>query len=396
MTGYPFPLADPDDPGLPPAPIRGWNRALAPVKRTLRRVSTHRRLAVLDSHFPWRISGFRYHEAEEIFRQLPNTLFFSLYRLTDPFPAKVHPLAEFPTLAVAAGVTDIHMVFLNFCAGILGIEGQTDTPMVPGARRDISVRETLDRWKIRAHVTLYPGGGLSPEINPSILSEVGSCCSTVFTTVPAVRQALPAAVPTQIPIPTDFYRWTPSPDHDGLVLLFVADDRPRKGLRTLLECVKYLGAGFTLEVVGPHDRYKTQLAEVGAVCHGWSDPEKLREVFSRCDVMVAPATRDLLEDGWGDPGMIDGFPTTAAKLAMLSGCCLVGSNPLGNQNLIQAGEHYIEVPERDPRALANALIWLRDNPSDRKEIAGRGATVLRQKCDSVSVVRAKLTQMGLL
>jgi hypothetical protein len=107
------------------------------------------------------ISGFRYHEAEEILRRRPDTLFFSLHRLTDAFPAEVHPLAIFPTVAPAAGVTDVHVVFLNFAASILGIEGRPDIPSVPGARRDISLRGTLQQWGIRTHTTLYPGVGSS-------------------------------------------------------------------------------------------------------------------------------------------------------------------------------------------------------------------------------------------
>jgi hypothetical protein len=161
MADFPFPLADPDDPGQPPMPADFRSPAYIRFKRVMGGLRGRRRLAVVDSHFPWVISGFRYHEAEEILRRRPDTLFFSLHRLTDAFPAEVHPLAIFPTVAPAAGVTDVHVVFLNFAASILGIEGRPDIPSVPGARRDISLRGTLQQWGIRTHTTLYPGVGSS-------------------------------------------------------------------------------------------------------------------------------------------------------------------------------------------------------------------------------------------
>src|SRR5207248_9953556 len=128
LSGWQFPLADPGDPGRPPKPPGVLRRPLVRAARTAARRRQAGRLAVLDTHFPWLISGFRYHEAEEILRRRPDTLFFSLFGLTDPFPAPVHPLASFPERAAAAGVTDVYLVFLNFAAGILGVEGRPGVP----------------------------------------------------------------------------------------------------------------------------------------------------------------------------------------------------------------------------------------------------------------------------
>ncbi|MEA2901421.1 MAG: hypothetical protein QOH36_1308 [Actinomycetota bacterium] len=398
MSDYPFPLADPGDQGRPPVPTTRWDEVAIRARRTVALVARPRRLAIVDSHFPWRLSGFRYHEAEEVFRRLPDTLFFSLYRLTDPFPAPVHPLAEFPRVAPAAGVTDVLMTFLNFSAGVLGVAADASVAPVPGARSDISLWPVLERWGIRAHATLYRGGGLFPDTTPDVLLALGRRCTTVFTSVPEVVDVLPDAVATVVPVPGDFYAWQPRPD-DGpadLRLVFVGDDRPRKGLATLLDAMADLGPGFSLDVVGPHERHGARLEALGAVAHGWLAPAELREVLGGADVVVAPATSDRPEDGYGDTGMVDGFPTTAARVAMLSGCCLVGSNPTGEQSPIRPGEHYVAVPERDAGALVDALRGLKGHPEERRAIARRGADAVRDWCDVAPVVAAKLARMGFL
>ena len=48
-------------------------------------------------------SGFRYADALALHEARPDTLFFSMYEMRDPFPAPVLPLAEFPRLAPALG-----------------------------------------------------------------------------------------------------------------------------------------------------------------------------------------------------------------------------------------------------------------------------------------------------
>ncbi len=394
MSGYPFPLADPGDQGRPPLPTTPWDHVVVRARRTVARTSRRPRLAVLDSHFPWQMSGFRYHEAEEVFHRLPETLFFSLYRLTDPFPATVHALQDFPTIAPAAGVTAAQMTFLNFSAGVLGIEADPAFQSVPGARPDISLWPVLQRWGIRAHVTLYPGGGLFPDTDPEVLRAVRRRCTTVFTSVREVAHVLPDAVPTVVPVPGNFYAWRPRPGHNGVRLVFVGDDRPRKGLAILLEAMPSVGPGFSLDVVGPHERHAARLLAVGARTHGWLEPTPLREVLWTADVVVAPATRDLSGDGYGDPGVVDGFPTTAARVAMLSGCCLLGCNPNGEDSPLRPGVHYVDVPERDPQSLVHALRWLRDHPEERRAIALRGAEVVREWCDVASVISAKLARMG--
>ena len=111
MSGYPFRLADPDDQGRAPVPPGPANRISIPVRRLMAGAGSRRRLAVVDSHFPWVVSGFRYHEGEELLRQRPDTLFFSLYRMTDPFPTRVSTCRVSDTSPCSWGNGRIHGVF---------------------------------------------------------------------------------------------------------------------------------------------------------------------------------------------------------------------------------------------------------------------------------------------
>lgn len=395
MQEYEIPTAVADDPGSPPRAPGTLVRLRTPGARAAARLRRRRRLAYVDSHFPWARSGFRYDEALEIHRRRPDTLFFALHPCTDDFPARVHPLSDFPSVAPAAGVTDVHVVFLNLALAVLGIPSGDQRALVPGEREDLSLAAVLARWRMRSHVTVYPGGGCLPGIPAETVRRLGEGCSTIFTSVPEVQAAWPAAVPTRVPVPTGFYE--PGGDRgDRLRLVFVGDDKPRKGLSVLLEALPDVQAAWTLDVIGPHTRHAEVIARWGEriKTHGWLEPERLRGVLQQCNVIVAPATRDLASDGYGDVGMVDGFPTTAALIGMLSGCCLVGSNP-GLAPTSLTSDDWVAVPERDPSALASALDALARDPHRRRRTAARGRHTVVSAFDVVTVVEAKLEHMGL-
>ena len=182
--------------------------------------------------------------------------------------------------------------------------------------------------------------------------------------------------------------------------MFAGDDRPRKGLRTLLEAYERIGRGphadrFHLDVAGPAERHLQGRANARLTAHGWLQPDALAELFRQCDVIVAPATADRPEDGEGDTGMVDGFPATSVRSAMATGCLLVGSNPDGDARLLTAGRDYVAVAERDPEALEAALVDLLDERPAWDAIARRGAERVRERCDARAVVDRKLRAMGL-
>jgi glycosyltransferase involved in cell wall biosynthesis len=185
-----------------------------------------------------------------------------------------------------------------------------------------------------------------------------------------------------------------------LRLVFAGDDRPRKGLRTLLAAYERIGRGphadrFHLDIAGPSERHVAGLANTRVTTHGWLQPDALATLFRAGDVIVAPASADRPEDGEGDTGMVDGFPSTSVRSAMATGCLLVGSNPDGDDRLVAPGRDYVSVPERDPEALESALVGLLEDRPSWAAIAGRGALQVRALCDVRAVVDLKLRAMGL-
>lgn len=392
---FAFPLVDPDDPGRPPSPVVSGRRYL--LRRAMGRVAGRRRLAVVDTHFPWRLSGFRFHEFSEIRRQRPDTVFFSLFEMSEEFESPVYALADFPRLAPALGVTDVYFVFLNFAVGLLGLAGDDAAAACPGVRPDISVRPTLRRFDIRSHVTLYPGGGLLPHTPPALLTKVAAAVDTVFTNAAEVENAVPGALLSPVVTDVEFYTPAAAADSPGPHrLVFAADDRPRKGLLTLIGALNLLPDDFHLDIVGPHRRHLGELREgTNWTYHGWLTPERLREVYRRAGVFVSPVSTDRPDEPDGEPGMVDGFPTTCARDAMATGCCLVSANPRGERRVFRPGVDYIEIPERDPEALAKVLLDLRDDPALYRRIAPSGSARVRERVSVRATVETKLQAMGL-
>lgn len=236
---------------------------------------------------------------------------------------------------------------------------------------------------------------MTPETDPRLLAAIAARAHTVFVTEPWLGQMLPSAVRTDVPVDAALYEPVTRETKSGLRLVFAGDDRPRKGLSVLLDAMELLGQEFSLEVVGPHDRHSARF-DGRVTLRGWLDPTLLRTVYRSADVFVSPATVDRDEDGYGDVGVTDGFPSTAARAAMLTECCLVASNPAADHSLICPGEHYEEFPERDVAALAQTLFALRDDPDRIRRVAAGGAERLRARVDVVRVVDQKLRAMGMI
>jgi glycosyltransferase involved in cell wall biosynthesis len=226
------------------------------------------------------------------------------------------------------------------------------------------------------------------------LRAVDERADTVFTNVAEVTDALPSATFSHAVTATDFYGERLRPERDELRLVFAADDRPRKGLPTLIDAFNQLGEGFHLDLVGPHRRHLSTIANPHFEWHGWLSPEELREVYWNADVFVSPATLDVGNDENAEPGTVDGFPSSTAVDAMATGMCLVTSNPRREHRVVRPGEHYIEVPDRDPDALAGALRELRADPTLRRRVAVSGMRRIREVMAVDRGVSAKLEAMG--
>jgi glycosyltransferase involved in cell wall biosynthesis len=356
-----------------------------------------RRLAVLDSTFPWQMSGFRYHEATAILQARPDTLFFSTYEMSDPFPAPVHRLADFPEIAMREGVTDAYGVFLWFLAGLVGL-GPSRDGSVPHPMEGLDISRTLAAQEIRLHGSLLPGGGLvSTEESYAWAGAVIERLDTVFSFSDDVLDRFPEVV--RVPAAfteTRFYaasseRWG---EPDPLVCLFAADAPPRKGVDVAIETFSGLADGFHLHVVGPHEHRRSQLSSAKATFHGWLEAPALRDLHKRTHVFLSPVSAEPSSPPGGGGGMTDGFPTQAAVDAMSSGCLLVSANPLGDHRVFEPGVHYIECAA-DATTLRDRLRDLAKDPRAMRRIADAGAARVRERMDVRFGVEAKLARIGL-
>jgi glycosyltransferase involved in cell wall biosynthesis len=354
-----------------------------------------RRLAVLDSQFPFELSGFRYHEAAELLERRPDTVFFSALTSMEPWPRPVYPLSQFARLAGPLGITDAYSVFLKLAFSLLGLQRHPGARTCGGIPPDYGVAPALAANKIRFHTTLYPGGGLVSGTDPELLRAVAARAATVFTNTQEAIEAIPDAIRVEAPMAVDFYEFRPRPRRRPFQIVFAADHRPRKGLDTMLQALAKLDDRFHLHVVGPHEQFVRGFPPERLTFHGFLKPSALREVYWQSDVFVSPVRPEGLDGIPGEVGLVDGFPTTTASEALASGCALVSSNPRAEHWIVEPDVHYLEFPVRDADALAATLQRLEADRDLRDALAERGAARVRERGNVRRVVDVKLAAMGL-
>jgi glycosyltransferase involved in cell wall biosynthesis len=396
LTQYDVPITDP----AAPRPVLEWARrgeGRARVMAGATRIRLHgRRLAYLDSHFPWRRSGFRYADALALHEARPDTVFFSMYEMRDPFPARVLPLAQFPRIAPSLGVTDVYGVFLEFMAGVLGLRG--DRVGEPESIQGLDLSRVLRRYGMCSHAGLYPGGGfVATEAGFADARRLVDAADTVLSWSPAVLDHVPGVVEIDPAIiDTAFYAYARRDFAERpLQLLFAADAKPRKGLGVALAALQELAdEPVHLHVVGPHDPAAWEGPAACATFHGWLEPDALRALHRRCHVFLSPVTAESPDDRHGDGGITDGFPTTAAGEAVSSGCLLITANPDADHRALRPGTDHIEV-DATPAAVANAVRSVIADPRMAETIAESGAGRVRERLDVRRGAARRLELMGL-
>ena len=395
VSDHRLPVRDPAQPwpevAAPGALARGLDRLYG-----LRRSRGGRRLAYLDSTFPWARSGFRYHEALALLALRHDTMFFSTWELTDPFPAPTHPLAEFPRRACREGITDVYGVFSLFLEGLCGMRAAASDPH-PMEGLDISA--FLAEEGIRLHGTIFPGGGFTA--TPHGLEQARTLVSrmdTVFSYVPEVLTSVPGVTYVQQALtevrfyPQTSERWQRM---RPLECLFAADPTPRKGLDVALEAFAELDpAMFHLHVVGPHEHRREEFPAKLMTFHGWLSPEELRDLHRRVHVFLSPVSVEPPGPAGSYRGVTDGFPTQAAADAMSGGVLLLSANPAKDRRVLSPGEHYLELPAT-AEAFREALLELAADPERTRALAEAGSDRVRSEMDVRRGVGAKLQAMGL-
>jgi glycosyltransferase involved in cell wall biosynthesis len=355
------------------------------------------RPAYLDSTFPWERSGFRYHEALALHALRPDTMFFSMWELTDPFPAPVHPLADFPRLARRGGVTDVYAVFSLFLESLVGMRPPGSVPPHPMEALDLSA--FMREAGIRVHGTIFPGGGFTP--TPEGLERARALVrrlDTTFSYVPEVLENVDGVTYIQQALTEIRYyeqtteRWEqPTP----LVALFAADPNKRKGLDIALEAFADLDPSrFHLHLVGPHEQRRDKFPAELMTFHGWLSPERLRELHREAHVFLSPVSAEPPGPPGSFQGVTDGFPTQAAADAMSGGVLLLSANPAGDHRVLTPGEHYIDSPA-EVGAFRQALLDLAADPEGARRLAEAGSNRVREQMDVRRGVAQKLEAIGI-
>jgi glycosyltransferase involved in cell wall biosynthesis len=98
--------------------------------------------------------------------------------------------------------------------------------------------------------------------------------------------------------------------------------------------------------------------------HQRPTPNLLRELYNQAAIFIAPSRTE----GWGLP----------ACEAMLSGAALVATDVDGHREFAFHGQTALTSPSRLPKALAENILRLVQNPQLRIELAQRGSSFVRQ------------------
>ncbi|MGD6854420.1 glycosyltransferase family protein [Bacillus infantis] len=343
--------------------------------------SPARRLAVIDTNFPWKQSGFRYWENVEIWKQRPDTLFFATKLYYDDFPAKVHDIRSFGAMAEREGITDIYCVFLNHLLSLLGEIRSSEGTMMPGANPLVSIRNLIDDLGIRVHAMLYPGGGLMPGTEEEFLNIAGSHCETVFTNIQEVRKSISKSVYMPVVINTDFYTFTAKEKTVPLQITFCTYKAVRKNFPLLADIFNRIDERFQLNIIGDWETELHLLKNSNYTFYEKLNPEQIKEIYEH--------THIFLYCGIADPYTLDGFPTTSACDAMASGCLLITTNPRNDHSLLIDRQEYIEASDSADSFLRH-INWAYENFDEAMRIAEAGAKKIREHFNAAHIVDRKL------
>lgn len=344
-----------------------------------------RRLAVIDTRFPWKLSGFRYWENMQIYSQRPETLFFAMEPFHDEFPTTVHPFSEFERIAASEGITDVYCVFLNLTLSLLGSCFLPDGSYMPGSNQHWNIRNFLEERNIKLHAALYPGGGLVPWTQAEFLHIAARHCSTIFTNIEEVLLAIPGSLYHPVVINTDLYTYSKKGHNSPIQLTFCAYNSVRKGFPLMAEAFNRLTDDFFhLNLVGDWDDHLQLLTNKSYTYYGVLSPENLTSIYEKSHVFLNCSTIDQFA--------LDGFPTTTAVDAMSTGCVLVSTNPRNDRFILECGTDFIEVAPSG-QAIADALVWIKENFREAMRIGVNGSNKIKHRFDAKQIVKSKLSHI---
>ncbi|MEZ5304193.1 MAG: glycosyltransferase [Verrucomicrobiales bacterium] len=185
------------------------------------------------------------------------------------------------------------------------------------------------------------------------------------------------------PIPLDDIEFAErrAPEDGGWRLLQASRLIAKKGLFTTLEALKQVVAEFpntkfVLCGTGPHkERFAKAVAEAGMGAHvemlGWLDQAALRAEFARAHAFLHPSELTETSDQ-------EGIPNSMLE-AMAAGLPAIGTLHGGIPEAVADGADGYLVPEKDPGALAAALLKLMREPARLPELSRCASQSVRDK-----------------
>jgi glycosyltransferase involved in cell wall biosynthesis len=107
--------------------------------------------------------------------------------------------------------------------------------------------------------------------------------------------------------------------------------------------------------------------------------QEIPAYFGASDVVVVPSVRD-------EAGNVDGLPNVVLE-GMAAGKAIVASNIAGFPDVIRDGESGLLVPEKDSRALADAITKLAADASLRAQLGARARAEVRARLNWENVAK---------
>ena len=186
---------------------------------------------------------------------------------------------------------------------------------------------------------------------------------------------------TPVPMDTIEFRQRTAPE-DGAWRLFQACRLiPKKGLFTTLKALpkvveRWPGLKFSIAGTGPDEkRLREAIAASGleknVALLGWIDQEQLRAELAKAHVFLHPSELTDTEDQ-------EGVPNSMVE-AMAAGLPVIGTTHGGIPEAVTDGLDGFLAPEKDPDALAAAILRLLDEPETLRRFSAQAPHSVREK-----------------
>ena len=163
-----------------------------------------------------------------------------------------------------------------------------------------------------------------------------------------------------------------------------------KGITYFYEAIKEFlastGENVTFVLAGPGEleqKLRNQIVEDGLeneiIMTGDLKYEEVRDLLAISDIFINPSHHN------------EGFPNTILE-GGASGCYVIATDNAGTWEVIRNGETGQLVPQKDPKAIVNALEWALENKEKRKTIAHTFREMLVKEFDW-NVISEKLYRL---